>query len=384
VSSRFVDLFGSTSGERRALRVATAPGRVNLIGEHTDYNDGWVLPMAIDRRVRVTFAYRDDAVLRVHSTAFDETREVRLDSLTAARGGGWFAYVAGTAWALLDSGCSLRGLDLLVESDLPLGSGLSSSAALEMATARALCAAADLPWQPRAMAIAARKADNEFLGIASGVMDQLVSAAAVPGQALLLDCRSVEWTPAPLPTEARVVVMDTRTPRDLAARGYNERYESCQRAIAAVQSVESDIHSLREVDRALLEAARSRMDATTLRRAAHVVDEIPRPAAMAHALETRDLKRAGQLMNASHASLRELYEVSTPELDAITAAARAHPGCHGARLTGAGFGGCAIALLDASAVDAFLEEVPPVYDAQAETPCSLFATRAAGGAELLE
>jgi galactokinase len=369
---------------RRALRVATAPGRVNLIGEHTDYNDGWVLPMAIDRRVRVTFARRDDAVLRAHSTAFDETREVQLDELTEVRGAGWFAYVAGMAWALLDTGRSLRGLDMLVESDLPLGSGLSSSAALEMATARALCAAADLPWQPRAMAIAARKADNEFLGIASGLMDQVISAAAVPGRALLLDCRSVEWTPMPLPAEARVVVMDTRTPRDLALRGYNERYESCQRAIAAVQSVEPGIHSLRDVDRELLEAARSRMDATTFRRAVHVIDEIPRPAAMAAALEAGELKRAGELMNASHASLRELYEVSTPELDAITALARAQAGCYGARLTGAGFGGCAIALIEASAVDAFLEAVSAAYDVQAESPCRLFATRPVGGAELLE
>lgn len=376
--SPFQELFGET----HAPRVASAPGRVNLIGDHTDYNDGWVLPMAIDRYAHVTFAARSDSTLRAHSTALGETRQVDLHALEEARGRGWFSYLAGTAWALLESGLRPSGVDLLVEGDLPLGSGLSSSAALEMATARALCVVSGASWSPREMALAGQRAENEFVGVACGVMDQLISAAASPGHALLIDCRSITWRPVRLPVEGVVVVLDTRTPRALSTSAYNERRASCDRAARAVRSLAPGVRSLRDVDGALLEAARSRMDATTYRRACHVLAEIARPAALAEALQADDLPHAGELMNDSHASLRDLYEVSSPELDRITDLARRHPRCFGARLTGAGFGGCAIALVEASGVDAFVEDVGSAYDAHAEIPCRLFAVRPVGGASI--
>jgi len=377
--SRFRKLFG----DGPAPRVALAPGRVNLIGDHTDYNEGWVLPMALDRHVRIAFRRRPDARLRAHSTAFDETREVEINRLEAARGPSWFAYVAGMAWALREAGLAPPGADLLIESDLPQGSGLSSSAALGMAAARALCAAAGEPWRPREMSRAGQRAENEFAGVACGVMDPLISAAAQPAHALLLDCRSLQWDAVPLPARGAVVVLDTRTPRELAGSAYNERRASCEEAVSAVRSL-APVTSLRDVDPELLEAARPWMGETAYRRASHVLAESARPASMAEALRAGDLQRAGALMNASHASLRELYEVSSPALDRITDLARGHAAAFGARLTGAGFGGCAVALVEAAEGGSFIEEVRVAYDAEAETPCSRWMARPVGGAAVSE
>ena len=341
--------FGRAFESAGKPAIAAAPGRVNLIGEHTDYNDGFVLPMAIDRHVVVAFAPRPDRLLRACSLEFGETREISLDALaqrTSRRGrrrsarGGWFGYVAGVAWAMLGAGFALRGADLAIAGDVPVGAGLSSSAALEIAVARALAAASDLPWEPRAAAQLAQLAEHEFAGVACGIMDQLSVAAAREGCALLIDCRSLGIRDVPIPESARIVVFDSGVRRELTTSAYNDRRASCERVVAALQNART-----RGSGRCVTpttrcwQSRRRRWSPVDVRRASHVIAENRRPAAMADAFASGDLARAGRLMMHSHASLRDLYEVSTPELDALVDLAVDQPGCTGARLTGAGFGG---------------------------------------------
>ena len=363
--------------------VALAPGRVNLIGEHTDYNDGWVLPMAIDRWVGVAFAPRDDRVLRAHSVAFAETRELVVDDLALPGGSGWIAYVAGTAWAMLASGFEVAGVDLLIDGDVPLGSGLSSSSALVMATVLALCEASGIEWSPVEMALLGHRVESDWVGVKGGVMDQYTAALGRAGHALLLDCRSLSHSLVPIPDEAVVVVMDTGVPRILADSAYNERSASCRAAVEALRQADPEVRALRDVGLDLLEAERGRLDETTYRRARHVVEENTRPRAMANALADGNLEEAGRLMNESHASLRDLYEVSSFELDLLTELARDHPACFGARLTGAGFAGCAIALVSAEGEEEFTAATHSRYRSRVSLPSTFFACRPESGARLL-
>jgi len=371
---------------RSSNGVAVAPGRVNLIGEHTDYNDGFVLPMAVERGVAAAFARRDaggDRVIRAYAAEFGETREAAIDALAPGTLDSWMSYVGGVAWALRESGAPVSGLDLAITSDLPIGAGLSSSAAIEMAVARAMSAVSGAPWAAPAMARVGQRAENDFVGVATGIMDQFASAASVKGHALLLDCRSLETRLVPIPVAAAVVVMDTGVRRALRSSEYNERRSACEQAVKTIRTIAPQVRALRDVDAALLERARPAMPADVYRRAKHVVDEIPRPLQMADALAAGDLKTAGRLMNESHASLRDLYEVSSPELDAITAEARLHRACYGARLTGAGFGGCAVALVAAADVDDFMDHVRRGYAKRTGRDANTFATRPAEGAHLV-
>jgi galactokinase len=379
VLDAFADAFGSLT----ATRVAAAPGRVNLIGDHTDYNGGFVLPMAIDRFVTIAFRPRRDRRLRALATAFDEIREADLDGLEGARAAGWMSYVAGMAWAMQSNGMTLRGLDLAIDSTVPVAAGLSSSAALELASARALAAAASLPWDPIQMARLGQLAENEFVGMNCGIMDQYVVSCARADAALLLDCRSLESRPVPIPGEAAVVVMDTGKARSLVGSEYNERRASCDAAVRVLARSVPSVRALRDVDRTMLDSAADRLDGTVFRRAAHVVDENWRPVRMAEALAAGDLQRAGAAMNDSHASLRDLYEVSSRELDLVTTIARAHPACFGARMTGAGFGGCAVALVRAGAATTFVEEVGKQYNDAADARGTLYVCRPVAGARVL-
>jgi galactokinase len=374
----FVKVFGRTPDG-----VAVAPGRVNLIGEHTDYNDGFVLPMAVERGVAAAFSGRDDRVVRAYAEAFDEAREVAIEQLVPGSVDGWMAYVGGVAWALRDAGDAALGVDLSIVSDLPIGAGLSSSAAIEMAVARSMTAASGAPWTPPAMARVGQRVENEFVGVASGIMDQFASAGSVKGSALLLDCRSLETRLVPIPTAAAVVVMDTGVRRSLRSSEYNERQSACEQAVQAIRNLDPRVRALRDVDAALLERARPSMTSEVYRRAKHVVDEIRRPLAMAEALVAGDLTTAGRLMNESHASLRDFYEVSSAELDAITAEARSQRACYGARLTGAGFGGCAVALVAADDEDDFMDRVRRGYHSRTGRDADIFATRPVDGAHLI-
>jgi galactokinase len=365
-------------------RVAVSPGRVNLIGEHTDYNDGFVLPMAIGRAAVVAFRLRPDRVLRGHSVAYDETKELELDALSAPGGKDWLSYVAGVFWAFVSEGLPVHGLDVVVDGDVPIGAGLSSSAALELATARALSAATGTPWDPVRMARLGQKAENRYVGMNCGIMDQFASAVCQEGHAVLLDCRSLATRPVPVPPGATIVVMDTGARRSLAGSAYNDRRAACERVVAEIARTTPGVEALRDVTGEQLEAARPHLDGTDFKRASHVVPENARPVEMAEALQADDLARAGRLMNDSHFSLRDLYEVSCEELDLVTEIARRQPACFGARMTGAGFGGCAVALVTADGVPAFCDAVLAGYQAKINLPAALYPCRPEAGARLVE
>ena len=385
--------FAQAFGGGVVPSVAVAPGRVNLIGEHTDYNDGFVLPMAIDRHVAIAFAPRRDRVLRAFASEFGEMRELSLEALERRNAtqpdrrstrGGWFGYVAGVAWAMLGAGHVLGGADLAIASEVPVGAGLSSSAALEIAVARALGAVADLAWDPRCAARLAQQAEHEFAGVACGIMDQLSVGMAREGCALLIDCRELETRDVPIPDAARVLVFDSGVRRELASSAYNDRRASCERVVAVLRQRHSWVRALRDVDDALLAEAAGSLDAGDVRRAAHVIAENRRPAALADAFAARQLERAGRLMMHSHASLRDLYEVSSPELDALVDLAVVQPGCTGARLTGAGFGGCVVALVEAGSVERVMSSVETGYQQQTGRSTTAFVCLPSAGAQVIE
>jgi galactokinase len=356
---------------------------VNLIGEHTDYNDGFVLPMAIDRAVWIALRPCRGPLVRVHSLDFSQTAEFRLSALT--RGDvGWLEYVKGVAWAIQEAGHPVPGWEGVIAGDVPIGAGLSSSAALEMATARAFVAVSDvqshsrlsLPWDPVAMARLAQRAENEWVGVQCGIMDQMISAAAQAGRALLIDCRSLEIEAVPLPANTSVVVLDTATRRGLAASAYNERRAQCEAAARFF-----GVPALRDVDLSRFQVESAALNGVIRRRARHVVTENRRTLKAAEAMRRGDAVELGRLMDASHESLRNDFEVSGPELDAMVACARRQAGCYGARMTGAGFGGCAVALVDKEAAPAFAVEVGAAYHAETGLTPSIYECHAAAGAQ---
>jgi len=334
---------------RRAALAARAPGRVNLIGEHTDYNDGLVLPCAIDRETLVVAAPRDDARFRI--VAVDLGAEATLDADAPARRGDWSDYLQGVLVAFRERGHPVVGLDAVVASTVPSGAGLSSSAALEVAFATALDAAAGLGLDGLARARLAHRAESGFVGVACGLMDQLASALGRAGQLLRIDCRSLEITPAPLPSETRLLVADSGVRRALATGAYNQRRAECERALLAARAaglVPADATALRDLAPDALGALARVADPVAFRRARHVVDENARVDAVCAALARGDLAAAGAALRAGMASLQRDYEVSIPELDALCAIGDALPGVFGSRLTGAGFGGCTLHLVRAA------------------------------------
>ena len=364
-------------------RIALTPGRINLIGEHTDYNDGFVLPMAIDRYVGVAFAPRVDERLRVYAADFDELRTIPLNDLLPESYDGWTRYVAGTAWALREAGLPVRGADLAIHGNVPVASGLSSSAALAMAVALSLFTIGDTKWDPTLAAKLGQRAENEFVGVSCGIMDHFAAAASGHGAALLLDCRSLDIRKVSIPEQAAIVVMDTGVRRRLTDGIYNERFASCQEAVRMIRSRNGAITALRDVSAETLQSLRSEMDPTTFRRSSHVIAETWRPVQMADALERGDLETAGRLMGDSHESLRDLYEVSCEELDYMVAVAAQHSACYGARLTGAGMGGCAVALVDRAGAEDFIDAVRTRYDARFSWRSSFFLSEPSDGARLL-
>ncbi len=357
-----------------------APGRVNLIGEHTDYNDGFVLPVAIDRQVVAAAARRPDGRLRLWSLQQPDAVELALADLGPGQVRGWAAYPAGVAWVLAKQGVPVAGVDLVVGSDVPEGSGLSSSAALECAAALALAELHDARLEPAALALAAQRAEVEVVGVPCGVMDQMAAMLGRAGHALFLDTRSlaVEQIPfAPEQAGLRLVVLDTRAPRRLAEGAYAERRAACEAAARTL-----GVAALRDVTPAQVQAAADRLGQPGYRRARHVVSENARVLEATELLRTGALAEFGLLLNASHASLRDDFEVSSPELDTAVEAALA-AGAVGARMTGAGFGGCAIALVPADRLDAVAERVRQAFAARGFTTPAVFAVSAADGARRL-
>ncbi|OZC01318.1 galactokinase [Rubricoccus marinus] len=355
--------------------VARAPGRVNLIGEHTDYNDGWVMPLALAQSVWLAFRPRADRRVVLHSLDVDPPVDFYLAGFSRARG--WGEYAKGVAWALQEGGHDLGGFEGVLASDVPRGAGLSSSAALELALARAFSVASGFAWDARRMALAGQKAENGWVGVGCGIMDQMASAMGESDHALLIDCRSLDATPTPLPPRTAVVVLDTGTRRALVDSAYNERRDTCARASGVL-----GVPALRDATLADLDAARGQMDATTFRRAHHVISESARVLAAAGAMRGGDADRLGALMQESHASLRDDYEVSSPALDAFVEAAVAHGACYGARMTGAGFGGCAVALVDAASACTFADAVSDAYRQRTGHEPATLVARAAPGASV--
>jgi galactokinase len=367
--------FASRHGGPAAF-ITRGPGRVNLIGDHTDYNDGFVLPMAIDRAVWIALRPRRDGQVSVHSLDFGETREFSATS-DAHGDQSWVEYIHGVAWALRESGRPVCGWDGVTMGDVPVGAGLSSSAALELAAARAFAASCNLDWAPTAMALLAQRAENEWVGVNCGIMDQLISAAGEAGHAMLIDCRTLETRAVPLPSGTAVVILDTATRRGLVGSAYNERRSQCESAARVF-----GVKALRDVDLATFERRSPELNSVTRKRARHVITENARVLAAADALTAGDVQTVGRLMNESHDSLRDDFQVSRDELDIMAEIACALPGCHGARMTGAGFGGCAVALVNAADTTSFTRDVEREYERATGLRPAIYVCSAAQGASV--
>ncbi len=376
----FERIFGqSAEGGRRA------PGRVNLIGEHTDYNDGFVLPIAIEKQTVALFAPRDDALVRLASRQSDPPGEIvtlDLERRIAPAEPAWANYPRGVI-AFLDEmdDVELRGADLLFDSDVPLGGGLSSSASLEVAAAEAILAASGQSHQvpERHVALICQRAEHEFADAPCGIMDQSIAVMGREGFALLLDCRDGSTRHVPFnDPETVLLVADTEVKHAIGGGEYAERREQCHSAAGKL-----GVEALRDASMDDLERQRGTLYDVEYHRARHVIGEIARTLEAVEALEAADLGRFGERMSASHASLRDDYEVSCPELDAIVNAAERIDGVYGARMTGGGFGGCAIVLCRKDATEAATAGIRDAFEAQFARRCPVFATRAAEGAGAL-
>ena len=354
--------------------VVRAPGRVNLIGEHTDYNDGFVMPMAIDRATWIALRPSGDRRVTVHALDFGESDTFDLDHLTRAPGS-WVNYVRGVAWALQQHGYATAGWEGVIAGDVPVAAGLSSSAALLLATARAFAAVTDWVWDAPLMAQLSQYAENKWVGLNCGIMDQMISAAGVADHALLIDCRSLALSPMPLPPGIAVVVLDTATRRGLVDSAYNERRSQCEIAAQHFGAA-----ALRDVSLAQLEDAKPDLDAQTYRRARHVITENARVLQACDAMRGGDATGLGRLLDASHVSLRDDFQVSSRELDIIVEIATAHPACLGARMTGAGFGGCAVALVREELTQGFAAVTTAAYTARTGLTPRVYVCRATDGA----
>jgi galactokinase len=371
--SRFVERFGARP------QIYRAPGRVNLIGEHTDYNDGFVLPAAIDLATYAGVAPRDDRRLVIHSLAFDESVEFALDDATHAPRRHWSDYVLGVVQGLRGEGFALTGANVMLASELPMGAGLSTSAALEVVVGFALCDLCGLSLHREALAVLCQRAENEFVGMRCGVMDQLISCCGVADHALLIDCRTLAMRAAPLDAKARLVICNTMVSHELAASEYNKRREECERAVALLSKNLEGVSALRDVSPEQLALYGAALPDAILRRARHVVTENARTLAAAAALEAGDLGLFGRLMNASHASLRDDYEVSCAEANLMVDLAQNMEGVIGARMTGGGFGGSTVNLVEAGAVERFMISITESYsEATGLAPQIFCATPSAG------
>jgi galactokinase len=365
------------------IRVAFAPGRVNLMGEHTDYNDGLVLPCAIDLGISIAFLPTEDRRVELTLVESGTTERLDLDAIGQRRGS-WIDYVAGTAVKLAERDLTVSGFRGLLAADLPAGAGLSSSAALELAAAFALSGGAPPLLEPMALAQAAQAAENEYVGVNCGLMDQFAVTFGQARAALLLDCRSLDHRVVPMPLEGvALLVCYSGSPRRLESSAYNARRAECEQAVAAIASREQAVRTLRDVTPAMLDRLRDRLEPVLMARAEHVVTENARVEATVAAFEAGDVATAGQLFYESHASLRDRYEVSSAELDALVEIAAATPGVLGARLTGAGFGGSTITLVRRDAVSRLRQAITRRYSARTRLGSRVFEVSPAAGARLV-
>lgn len=353
--------------------IIRAPGRVNIIGEHTDYNDGFVLPMAIDRAVWLAVRPRADRRVFLTSLEQDQPTDFSLDDIKHTNSG-WSEYVKGMAHTLQEAGYDLQGFEGVLSSNVPVGSGLSSSAALEMGVACVLATISGFDFNGTQMALLGQKTENEWMGANTGIMDQTISANGHAGYALLIDCRDLAMKAIPLPQNTVILVMDTMTRHSHTESGYNERRASCEKAAAYF-----GVTHLRDVNLDQFRTLSFGLDDVTMRRARHIITENERVLEAVAAMENSDAVTLGILMNASHASMRDDFEITNDALDIMATLAQKLPGCYGARMTGGGFGGCAVALVQADQAQNIAFTIAQEYAAQTGLKPDIFATSAAAG-----
>jgi galactokinase len=370
--------------------VVRAPGRVNMLGEHVDYNDGFVLPAAIDRDT--ILACRLSGSVRSSILALDLNQETTFNSknlqdkntATGSPLPGWGLYPAGMQWCLNTENLETPGMEAVFASDVPRGAGLSSSASVEMAFAVAWEKLGGWTIPPLQLAKLGQRTENQYVGVNCGIMDEFASACGVKDHLLFLDCRSLEWQTVPLPEGVSIVIANTSLRRSLAGSAYNDRRAACDEAVRILRESLPDIHSLRDVGIEEFNRLADRLPGIVEKRARHIVEEIERTRHVVKFLEENDLHQFGKLMNECHVSLRDLYEVSCPELDAMVEVAWSLPGCYGARLTGAGFGGCTVNLVAHEATQAFARDLTKGYKRKTGLQPEIYICRAANGAGLLE
>jgi galactokinase len=366
-------------------RLFCAPGRVNLIGEHTDYNDGFVLPMAIDRATVVAGAPRRDRLVRAHSLNFNEHEEFDLDAGKGGQRGIWLDYVEGVARELEARGARLGGADFVIASDVPVGAGLSSSAALEVSTGYALLSLSGIEIDPKELALAAQAAEHNYVGAKVGIMDQFIAVMGRSSHALLIDCRSLETKQIPLDTSETVVaICDTRVKHKLASSEYNVRRAECERGVEILREWLPGIRALRDVSVEDFERHKEHLPEPVRRRCRHIVTENARTLRAAEALRGGDMREMGRLMFLSHESLRDDYEVSCRELDLLVEIARSIEGVRGARMTGGGFGGCTVNLVARASLDKFQEMVASEYKRATELEPFIYIAEASDGAKEID
>jgi galactokinase len=377
IAEAFVRSYGFADG----VRYFRAPGRVNLIGEHTDYNDGFVLPVAIDREVTIAARARDDRRVRVHSVNFGEDGEFDLDNSHPIKHGYWLNFIEGTARVLEKHGHRLVGADIVIDSSVPVGGGLSSSAAVETATAYTMLSLARIAVDRKQMALACQQAEHEYSGANVGVMDQYISALGEDQRALLIDCRSLESTPVFIDSsDYKLIVCNTGVKHDLGTSAYNDRRRECEDAAKILRP--SDPHpSLRDVSMRDLQVNRHLLSDVLYKRAHHVVTENARVIAAVEALHDKDFDRLGRLMYQSHESLRNDYEVSCIELDTIVDASHEIPGVAGTRMTGGGFGGCTISFVQSERVGEFKKRMTAMYRKRFGLDLTIYDCEIVRGAE---
>ena len=369
--------FHTQFGSRPRL-AARAPGRVNLIGEHTDYNDGFVLPIAIDRDIALVAAPALDGSrqVRLYSLNFDQRSTFSLDDIARSDRERWSNYIRGVLWVLAQEGYPLAGFDAVVAGDVPLGAGLSSSAALEVATLELCDALFGLGLSQKQKALLGQRAENQFVGVQCGIMDQLIAATGVVEHAILIDCRSLEGMPVPMPPGVSVVVLNSMVKRGLVDSAYNERRQQCEEAAHRL-----GVPALRDVSPEMLAARADELPPLVGKRAAHVVSENDRTLRAARALRQGDLATVGALFNESHASMRDLFEITVPAIDTLVTLAQEQRGCYGSRMTGGGFGGCTVSLVVEEEVPAFTEAVVAGHEAATGLRAAVYVCRPSAGSQ---
>ncbi len=355
-----------------------SPGRINLMGEHTDYNDGYVFPMGIQSSMWLAVSKRDDHQVNCYSLNLSEMKSISIDKIVN-REKSWGEYIKGVAWSLRKSGYKLAGWDGVFYSEIPVGAGLSSSAALELSFARAFAKFSNIKWSSKEMAIICQRAENEWVGVNCGIMDQLIVAAAKENSALLIDCRSLDFDEITIPSNIAFLIMDTSTRRGLVDTKYNQRRNSCQLASRLL-----NVKSLRDISLSFLKKAEHKLDKTIYKRAYHVVTENERTIEVSKIIDNGDISRVGELFKLSHESLRDCYEVSSPELDIMVDIANNNEHCYGARMTGAGFGGCAIAIVDDRFANEASNEIKMTYDKKTGLSSNIFVSKASEGTHIIE